>query len=191
MCVRVCAFVCAYVDMCVSVTSCDCVSVYDLCVRLCMSVCLVSCAVEVGEIAAWLFSRFLTSFELILTQIQNPTFDPHRLLENNHTTLSSASISKMDLPQGNQEEMMDAGLMHQSLSILGQKRLFSDDLDMSFPGQDDDRPIPKKKGRKKSFIWSHVVTDENGKVHCLHCGLLIRVNIGEKVSNFCVEKKSK
>jgi hypothetical protein len=87
----------------------------------------------------------------------------------------------MDLPQGNQEEMMDAGLMHQSLSILGQKRLFSDDLDMSFPGQDDGRPIPKKKGRKKSFIWSHVVTDENGKVHCLHCGLLIRVNIGEKV----------
>lgn len=89
----------------------------------------------------------------------------------------------MDLPisQENQEELIDANLMQQSLSMLGQKRLFSDDLDMSFTGNDDDRPMPKKKGRKKSFIWSHVVTDDQGKVHCLHCGLLIRVNIGEKV----------
>ncbi len=87
----------------------------------------------------------------------------------------------MDDSQEHQEDMMDANLMHQSLHMLGQKRLFSDDLDMSFPGQDDERPMPKKKGRKKSFIWSHVMTDEQGKVHCLHCGLLIRVNIGEKV----------
>jgi hypothetical protein len=91
---------------------------------------------------------------------------------------------KMDLPHEQQEEMMDASLMHPSLSIIGEKRLFSDELDMSFHEQDDDRPIPKKKGRKKSFIWSHVVTDENGKVHCLHCGMLIRVNIGEKVNHF-------
>ncbi len=44
-----------------------------------------------------------------------------------------------------------------------------------------DRNGPKKKGRKKSFIWGHVVTDETGKVHCRHCGQLIRINYGEKV----------
>ncbi len=89
----------------------------------------------------------------------------------------------MELPHEQSEEMMDANLMQQSLNMLGQKRLFSDDLDMSFAGPEEDRPQPKKKGRKKSFIWSHVVTDDQGKVHCLHCGLLIRVNIGEKVSH--------
>lgn len=88
----------------------------------------------------------------------------------------------MEITTDPQDEMMDANLMQQSLNMLGQKRLFSDDMDISFNGPEEDRPLPKKKGRKKSFIWSHVVCDEQGKVHCLHCGLLIRVNIGEKVS---------
>ena len=88
----------------------------------------------------------------------------------------------MEITSDTQDEMMDANLMQQSLNMLGQKRLFSDDMDISFNGPEEDRPLPKKKGRKKSFIWSHVVCDEQGKVHCLHCGLLIRVNIGEKVS---------
>ena len=89
----------------------------------------------------------------------------------------------MEITSDTQDEMMDANLMQQSLNMLGQKRLFSDDMDISFNGPEEDRPLPKKKGRKKSFIWSHVVCDEQGKVHCLHCGLLIRVNIGEKVSH--------
>ena len=40
----------------------------------------------------------------------------------------------------------------------------------------------KRKGRKKGFVWSHVVTDpETGKVSCLHCGENIKVAFGEKV----------
>lgn len=39
----------------------------------------------------------------------------------------------------------------------------------------------KRKGRKKGFVWSHVLTDEEGKVTCMHCGDLIKVNFGEKV----------
>jgi hypothetical protein len=91
--------------------------------------------------------------------------------------------------------------------LIGQKRAYNDQNDTSLLSVDDrdddeeghdddggnnsglvqsssmdrDRPAPKKKGRKKSFIWAHVVTDEFGKVHCKHCGALIRVNYGEKV----------
>mmetsp|Transcript_30495 Transcript_30495/g.51050 ORF Transcript_30495/g.51050 Transcript_30495/m.51050 type:complete len:892 (+) Transcript_30495:133-2808(+) len=39
----------------------------------------------------------------------------------------------------------------------------------------------KRKGRKKGFVWSHVVTDQDGRVSCIHCGELIKVNFGEKV----------
>lgn len=46
----------------------------------------------------------------------------------------------------------------------------------------DDDAGEKRKGRKKGFVWSHVVTDEEGKVTCMHCGDLIKVNFGEKVS---------
>ena len=50
---------------------------------------------------------------------------------------------------------------------------------------DDDMGGEKRKGRKKGFVWSHVVTDDEGKVTCLHCGDLIKVNFGEKVRNDC------
>lgn len=53
---------------------------------------------------------------------------------------------------------------------------------MEDPNNDASDKTPKRKGRKKSFIWSHVVTDDLGKVHCRHCNQLIRVNYGEKVS---------
>jgi hypothetical protein len=46
---------------------------------------------------------------------------------------------------------------------------------------DDDAGGEKRKGRKKGFVWSHVLTDEEGKVTCMHCGDLIKVNFGEKV----------
>lgn len=46
----------------------------------------------------------------------------------------------------------------------------------------DDDAGEKRKGRKKGFVWSHVITDEEGKVTCMHCGDLIKVNFGEKVS---------
>lgn len=41
--------------------------------------------------------------------------------------------------------------------------------------------MQKRKGRRKSQIWSHVTVDEHNKVHCRHCGALIRINFGEKV----------
>ena len=66
--------------------------------------------------------------------------------------------------------------MHHELSLAGKRAFEGDYMD------EGDRPSPKKKGRKKSFIWAHVITDEQGKVHCRHCGQLIRVNYGEKVS---------
>lgn len=74
--------------------------------------------------------------------------------------------------------------------MTGQKRAFLDVTDMqsgilpsSMVDADDnlDKNGPRKKGRKKSFIWSHATVDENGKVHCKHCNALIRVNYGEKV----------
>mmetsp|Transcript_108495 Transcript_108495/g.212594 ORF Transcript_108495/g.212594 Transcript_108495/m.212594 type:complete len:928 (+) Transcript_108495:64-2847(+) len=46
---------------------------------------------------------------------------------------------------------------------------------------DEDSAGEKRKGRKKGFVWSHVLTDEEGKVTCMHCGDLIKVNFGEKV----------
>jgi hypothetical protein len=46
---------------------------------------------------------------------------------------------------------------------------------------DDDALGEKRKGRKKGFVWSHVVSDEDGKVSCLHCGEVIKVVFGEKV----------
>eukprot|EP01039_Chlorochromonas_danica_P001635 gene1635-1784_t len=45
----------------------------------------------------------------------------------------------------------------------------------------DGKPLPRKKGRKKGYIWAHTIVDENGKVHCKHCNALIRVKYGEKV----------
>ncbi len=36
-------------------------------------------------------------------------------------------------------------------------------------------------GRKKGFVWSHVVTHEDGRVSCMHCGEPIKINFGEKV----------
>lgn len=39
----------------------------------------------------------------------------------------------------------------------------------------------KRKGRKKGFVWSHVIQDEEGKVSCMHCGEPIKINFGEKV----------
>lgn len=87
--------------------------------------------------------------------------------------------------QGNHDpsgSMADSS--HHSHALMGFKRMYSDLHNNDFQNvlEDMDRPAPKKKGRKKSFIWSHVVTDDQGKVHCRHCGLLIRVNFGEKVS---------
>ncbi len=79
-------------------------------------------------------------------------------------------------------------------ALAGQKRMYGDhDLapQSSQPPQPppqpqynlqmDDNSGGKRKGRKKSYIWSHTVTDDMGKVHCRHCGMLIRVNFGEKV----------
>lgn len=51
---------------------------------------------------------------------------------------------------------------------------------------DDDGGAEKRKGRKKGFVWSHVLTDEEGKVTCMHCGDLIKVNFGEKVTFYYV-----
>ncbi|RYH15050.1 DUF4954 family protein [archaeon] len=45
----------------------------------------------------------------------------------------------------------------------------------------DGMQSPRRKGRKKSYIWSHTVLDENGKVHCKHCNVKISVKYGEKV----------
>jgi hypothetical protein len=64
--------------------------------------------------------------------------------------------------------------------VLG-KRAYGDADYGAMEDVGDNRQTPKKKGRKKSFIWAHVVTDESGKVHCKHCSQLIRVNYGEKV----------
>ena len=33
---------------------------------------------------------------------------------------------------------------------------------------DEDSAGEKRKGRKKGFVWSHVLTDEEGKVTCMH-----------------------
>lgn len=65
--------------------------------------------------------------------------------------------------------------------VLGKRPYGDSDYGATDDGGDN-RQTPKKKGRKKSFIWAHVITDETGKVHCKHCSQLIRVNYGEKVT---------
>jgi len=91
-----------------------------------------------------------------------------------------------------QQQQQQQQLLHQQSGVLPPslvlgKRSYGETTD--YPGStggviedpNDNRQTPKKKGRKKSFIWAHVVTDEVGKVHCKHCSQLIRVNYGEKV----------
>jgi hypothetical protein len=79
--------------------------------------------------------------------------------------------------------------VHQQLHPIiaaAQKRPYAETESSMLMDDNLDRPAPKKKGRKKSFIWAHVITDEFGKVHCKHCGALIRVNYGEKVKQTTV-----
>jgi hypothetical protein len=86
----------------------------------------------------------------------------------------------------NTNQMPQEHHVHQSqYQLSGQKRIYDDQLQES--NQDEDigeKGGPKKKGRKKSFIWTHVITDEQGKVFCRHCGLQVRVNYGEKVKQY-------
>lgn len=91
-------------------------------------------------------------------------------------------------PSNDLSGMSGGGQPHMSMHLnqmmqlnIGQKRYAESDAALLLDDSPNDRPMPKKKGRKKSFIWAHVITDEYGKVHCKHCGALIRVNYGEKV----------
>jgi hypothetical protein len=70
---------------------------------------------------------------------------------------------------------VSAMAMNTSMSVPMPKRKHND-------GSEDHASSEKRKGRKKGFVWSHVVTDDEGKVSCMHCGELIKVNFGEKVS---------
>jgi hypothetical protein len=84
---------------------------------------------------------------------------------------------------GNMQGGQPLSIHHQMLPMPNppQKRPYVEAEGQLMMEDSLERPAPKKKGRKKSFIWAHVVTDEMGKVHCKHCGALIRVNYGEKV----------
>jgi hypothetical protein len=88
-----------------------------------------------------------------------PNTNPPNMNQVNPSTMSS-----MNPNNGNKRSYMETDTL----------ALMDDSMDRN--------QQPRKKGRKKSFIWAHVVTDEFGKVHCKHCGQLIRVNYGEKVS---------
>jgi len=85
--------------------------------------------------------------------------------------MSGTMSGAMSMPS--MPSMAMPGTMSSTMSSMSTKRKHLDG--------DDHAGNEKRKGRKKGFVWSHVITDDEGKVSCMHCGEIIKVNFGEKV----------